>query len=79
MLEILVASEDATFGSVMAKADLIVPSNKGFNHFSFCASEPYLSKTSIFPASGAEELNTSAAQPTPIISAKGAYSRLLSP
>ena len=35
LLSILVASEEATFGSVMAKADLISPSKRGCNHFSF--------------------------------------------
>src|SRR5205823_12935784 len=36
----LVASEEATAGSVMAKHDRISPASKGFNHFSFCSGVP---------------------------------------
>src|ERR1700735_1714960 len=36
----LVASEDATSGSVMQKQDRISPANNGFSHFSFWASVP---------------------------------------
>ena len=36
----LVASEDATSGSVMANAERIFPANKGFSQRSFCASVP---------------------------------------
>ena len=68
---ILIASEDATPGSVIPKADLISPANKGFNQVSFCSSEPYRSSTSMLPVSGAEQLKTSEAIPTaPIFSAK---------
>ena len=35
---ILVASEEATKGSVIAKADLILPANNGVNHFSLISS-----------------------------------------
>ena len=78
--EIFVASDEATFGSVIAKHDLISPSKRGFSHLSFCSSLPYLSKTSMFPVSGAEQLKTSEDHPTfPIISARGAYSRLVRP
>src|SRR5919109_5649771 len=34
----LVASDEATFGSVMAKAERILPSSNGFSHFFFCSS-----------------------------------------
>ena len=79
-LEMLVASEEATFGSVIPKADLISPASRGSNHSFFCSSVPYLSRTSIFPVSGAEQLKTSEAIPTvPINSDKGAYSRLVKP
>lgn len=40
-------SEEATSGSVIAKADLIVPSKRGTSHFSFCAGVPYLASTSV--------------------------------
>ena len=43
----LVASEEATRGSVMAKQDLISPSSNGVNHFAFCSSVPYLMNTYI--------------------------------
>src|SRR5271154_307920 len=81
MLErMLVASEDATSGSVIAKHDRISPASKGFSHFSFCSAVPYRAKTSIFPVSGAEQLNTSAAMwLRPIISQSGAYSRFVRP
>ena len=36
----LVASEEATFGSVMAKAERILPSRSGVSHCFFCASVP---------------------------------------
>ena len=80
VVEILVASDDATSGSVIKYADLISPARSGFNHFSFCSSLPYLSITSIFPVSGAEQLKTSPAKPTlPIISQSGAYSTFVRP
>ena len=75
-----VASEEATFGSVIPKADLISPASKGSNHSFFCSSDPYLSKTSMFPVSGAEQLNTSEAIPiVPINSDNGAYSKFVNP
>ena len=68
---IFVASEEATPGSVIPKADLISPSSNGFKYFSLCSSLPYLSRTSILPVSGAEQLNTSDDIPyAPIASAK---------
>ena len=36
----LVASDEATSGSVIAKADRISPSSSGVSHSSFCAGEP---------------------------------------
>ena len=79
-LAILEASEEATFGSVIPKADLISPVSNGSNHSFFCSSVPYLSITSIFPVSGAEQLKTSEAIPTvPINSERGAYSRFVNP
>ena len=42
---ILVASEEATLGSVIAKQDLIFPSSRGVNHFSLCTSLPYFTST----------------------------------
>ena len=73
----LVASDDATDGSVIAKADLISPASKGSSHCFLCSSEPYLSNTSILPVSGALQLKDSDANRLrPMISAKCAYSRL---
>ena len=72
---IFVASEDATAGSVIKNADLIRPSISGSAHSCCCSAVPYRSNVSIFPVSGAEQLNTSGAQVTrPMISHMGAYS-----
>jgi len=35
-----VASDEATLGSVMAKAERIFPSSSGLSHCSFCSGEP---------------------------------------
>src|ERR1700735_371515 len=71
----LVASEEATSGSVMQKADLISPSSNGFSQRCFCSSEPKCQRTSILPVSGALQLHVSAVlNERPIRSAKGAYS-----
>ena len=40
LARILVASEEATSGSVIAKQDRISPASNGFSHFSFCSGEP---------------------------------------
>src|SRR5262252_8645499 len=41
MLErMLVASEEATSGSVMAKQERISPASSGLSHFSFCSAVP---------------------------------------
>ncbi len=75
-----VASEEATCGSVIAKADLISPSNRGLSHSSCCSFDPYLTKTSILPVSGALQFIASEAKCVlPISSAKCAYSKLLKP
>lgn len=50
------ASEEATSGSVMRKADLILPSRRGSSHVRFCFSVPYLAMTSMLPVSGAAQL-----------------------
>ena len=77
---ILVASEEATLGSVIPNADLISPPKRGFNQVSFCSSEPYLTSTSIFPVSGALQFIASEAKTVrPISSARCAYSKFDSP
>lgn len=38
----LVASEEATAGSVMAKQDRMVPSRRGTSHWRCCSVDPYL-------------------------------------
>src|ERR1700737_389324 len=80
LVSILVASDDATAGSVIRNAERISPSISGRSHFFLCSLLPYRMNTSMLPVSGAEQLNTSEAQPMwPISSASGAYSRLDSP
>ena len=69
----LVASEEATPGSVIANADRIRPSSKGSSHSLRCCCEPYRSSTSMFPVSGALQLSTSGAiADRPVSSAIGA-------
>ena len=68
-----VASEEATAGSVIRNALRIWPSSSGSSHWSRCSSDPYLSRTSMLPVSGALQLNTSGAScERPIASATGA-------
>ena len=76
-----VASEDATSGSVMQKADLIAPSSSGRSQRSCCCGEPNSASTSMLPVSGAAQLSASGASAglRPVISASGAYWRLVSP
>src|SRR6266850_8268442 len=75
----LVASDEATFGSVIRNAERILPSSNGSPHCFTCSGVPYLRIVSMLPVSGAEQLNTSGAQLTrPMISQSGAYSRLVS-
>jgi hypothetical protein len=40
VLSMLVASDEATAGSVMAKHERISPASSGLSHCSFCASLP---------------------------------------
>src|SRR6185503_18993026 len=77
----LVASDEATSGSVIAKQDRILPASSGSSHCLRCASDPYLTSTSMLPVSGAEQLNTSGPKPgtRPMISQSGAYSTLVNP
>lgn len=56
VVEMFNASEDATPGSVIQNADRISPFSSGCNHCFCCEGVPYFSKTSIFPVSGAEQL-----------------------
>jgi len=77
---ILVASELATSGSVMAKAERISPSSRGCSHWHFCSGVPNCARISMLPVSGGAQLKTSEAQFTrPMNSARDAYSRLLRP
>ncbi len=69
----LVASDDATAGSVMAKAERISPSRSGCSHSSCCSAVPNIARISMFPVSGAEQLQASEAiGDRPMISASGA-------
>ena len=71
--EMLVASELATAGSVMAKHERISPSSSGRSHRSFCSSVPNMVRISMFPVSGAEQFIASGASGLrPLISASGA-------
>ena len=76
-----VASDDATSGSVMENADRIRPSRSGSSQRAFCSSVPKSESSSMFPVSGAEQLSASGAIHglRPVISASGAYCRLVSP
>lgn len=57
----LVASEEATAGSVIAKADLMCPSRSGDNHRACCSGVPNRFNVSMFPVSGAWQLIASGA------------------
>ena len=73
----LVASELATSGSVMAKQERISPSSSGSSQRARCSGVANRCSSSMLPVSGAEQLKISEAQWTrPMISASGAYSRL---
>lgn len=77
---ILEASEEATWGSVIAKQDLISPLRRGSSHIFCWFTVPYRKSTSIFPVSGALQLNISGAHTLrPIISHTWEYSKLLRP
>ena len=69
----LVASELATAGSVIANAERISPSSSGRSQRSFCSGVPNRVRTSMFPVSGAAQLHASGAMwLRPMISASGA-------
>ena len=77
----LEASEEATSGSVMQNADLIAPSSSGLSQRACCCGEPNSASTSMLPVSGAAQFSASGASAglCPVISASGAYCRLVSP
>ncbi len=77
----LVASEDATSGSVIANAERISPASSGSSHCFFCRSSPNWVSTSMFPVSGAAQFVAVGAScgERPVISASGAYWRLVRP
>ncbi len=76
----LVASAEATSGSVMQKAERISPASSGTSQRSCCSGEPKCSSTSMLPVSGALQLHTSLAiSERPMRSASGAYSTFESP
>ena len=76
----LVASEEATAGSVMEYAERISPSINGVSQRRCCASLPKRASTSMLPRSGALQLNTSCAHGTRQMSSiTGANSRLERP
>ena len=56
-----VASEDATSGSFIAKADRISPVSSGCSHRAFCSAVPNMCSTSMLPVSGAWQLIASGA------------------
>src|ERR1700733_998912 len=80
LVAMLVASDEATSGSVMQNADLISPSSSGVSHRSRWAGEPNSASSSMLPVSGAAQFSASGASAGlhPVISASGAYCRLVS-
>ena len=77
---ILVASDEATSGSVIPNTERISPASNGLSHFSFWASLPKWYSTSILPVSGALQLKISGAKRYfPMRSAIGAYSSVERP
>ena len=76
----LVASDDATAGSVMAKQDRMSPFKSGVNHSSWWDEDPYRRMVSMLPVSGALQLKISGAtRLRPVISAMQPYSRFVNP
>ncbi len=77
----LVASEEATSGSVIANEERIWPSSSGRSQRFCCSGVPNVASTSMLPVSGAEQFSAAGARPRlrPVISASGAYCRLVSP
>ena len=80
-VSMLVASDDATSGSVIANADRMLPSSSGASQRSFCSGLPNMASTSMLPVSGAAQLSAGGARcpARPVISASGAYWRLVRP
>src|SRR5450759_781858 len=66
LVAMLDASEEATSGSVMQKADLISPSSKGRSQRSRCCSVPNSASSSMFPVSGAAQFSASGASHGPV-------------
>ena len=58
----LVASDEATSGSVMAKAERISPFSRGRSHCSCCSGVPNSDSTSMLPVSGAAQFMASGAR-----------------
>ena len=54
-LEMFVASDDATHGSVIAKHERISPSRSGVSHFSCWSGVPNWARISMLPVSGAAQ------------------------
>ena len=78
LVQMLVASDEATSGSDIEKHERISPSSSGRSQRCFCSGVPKRCSSSMLPVSGALQLKTSEAQGMrPMISAIGAYSRLL--
>ena len=77
----LVASEEATSGSVIANPERIVPASSGSSHSCCCAGVPIRCSSSMLPVSGAAQLIASGASSRlqPDSSAIGAYSSWVSP
>ncbi|GAA1518228.1 hypothetical protein GCM10009788_22860 [Nocardioides humi] len=81
VIAILVASDDATSGSVIANAERIRPSSRGSSQRLRCSSVANSASVSMLPVSGAWQLIASGAitGDQPVISAIGAYAALPSP
>ncbi len=74
LVAMLVASEDATSGSVMQNADRISPSSSGRSQRSCCSLVPNSASTSMLPVSGAALFSASGVRnERPLSSASGAY------
>jgi hypothetical protein len=54
----LVASLDATCGSVMANAERMVPARRGCSHCCCCCGLPYMASTSMLPCHSKRRRNT---------------------
>jgi len=73
VVRMLVASEEATSGSVIAKQERIAPCSSGVSQRSVWSGVANMCSSSMLPVSGALQLNTSEAHGRrPMISASGA-------